>query len=581
MFAPLLSCRLIHYQILRNKLSRRLREADDHIKKEIKELRKAAQELKPADCEGDTGLCDVVQTQLRLIAELLTLRFHYLSVVPWSFCKADTPAGAAEFLRGATSRPLAEQDPLTSYLLNKHEEALQALENSVSVGGGRVVVPDPALVEEVEEINNTPLDESAGEGYHRGTNHTRTRCTGAKTPYIKQSTRTKANLILMKQFARMGPQGQRVVRFEWRNWKRILQVQPRYYWRNVRDMNAEAVFRRVYRMDEMAQFSWSSDLVRAPGQGPAPVAHVDTKTRQSLELRCEYAMCVLEPKRWYSVSVPRAAFPGDGEVVEEREVSYFQILSRTHTRSRPHLMPTIETHSHIIATSRLALCVQRVSVRRPLSREGDDASESAIVYVDSDPVWLDWTDVAPFHELVRTLTHFRQVVATDDRCIRLSDGVAAKPVYALTDERCPTLSILLGLKTLGWRSVNARTQHDSVAIGVMDGREARFMKLYYITLLQLPTCLPLTTVIPSDQPISFYRCLSRGITTQPGLGRDVYTALLKGKPTALPAALEDGASEEQHPRRTLKSQNTESNVLDLEISLSFRLTCLVGFLACL
>ena len=114
MFAPLFSCRLIHYQILRNKLSRRLREADDHIKKEIKELRKAAQELKPADCEGDTGLCDVVQTQLRLIAESLTLRFHYLSVVPWSFCKADTPAGAAEFLRGATSRPLAEQDPLTS-----------------------------------------------------------------------------------------------------------------------------------------------------------------------------------------------------------------------------------------------------------------------------------------------------------------------------------------------------------------------------------------------------------------------------------------------------------------------------------
>ena len=499
------------------------------------------------------------------------MRFRYLSVVPWSFCKADEPAGAAEFLRDATSRPSAEQDPLTVYLHDKHREGLVALAGSV---GGDPVIPDPTLVEEVADINNVPLDESAGEGYHRSTNHTRTRCTGAQTPYLKQSTRSKANVKLLRSFVRMGPRGRRVVRWEWRKWKRVLQVERRLLHGN-KKMKSVDVFRRVYRMDEMAQCSWSSDLVRAPGQGPAPVEPVDTKTRQSQELRSEYAECVLQPKRWFSISVPRAALGADGEVVEEREVKYFLILSRTLSGHRPHLMPTIETHSHTIATSRLALCVQGVSVRRPLALEGDDAS--ATVYVDSDPVWVDWNDLGPFTDIVHTLMHFRQAVATDDQCIKLSDGVAAKPDFALTDERCPTLSILLGLKRLGWTSVSARTQHDSPAIANMDGREAKSMKLYYIVLLQLPTCLPLTTVIPSDQPVSFYRCLLRGITTQPHLGAYAYRALLAGKPLPAPAAaLEDGASEEQHPRRTIKSAITQK----LTFLIRFGSGSLVCFMFC-
>ena len=296
---------------LRNQLSRRLHQAGARIDQEVESLRQAARDLTPAECEGDAALCNDVQTKLRLVSELLILRFSYLKVVPWSFCKADEPEGAAEFIRGATSRPSEQQDPLTNYLHEKHRKALMDLAQSI---GGEPVIPDPALVKEVLEVKETPLDESAGEGYHRSTNHTQKRASAAKSPYIKQSTRTKDNIKLLKSFLRMGPQGKRVVRFEWRNWRRILQVNPRGLWRN-KKLTADKVFKRVYRMDAMAECSWSADLVHAPGQGPAPARPETVADRLSEELHAEYMTCVLQPRQWYRISVPRACMGEDGQAL--------------------------------------------------------------------------------------------------------------------------------------------------------------------------------------------------------------------------------------------------------------------------
>ena len=60
-----------------------------------------------------------------------------------------------------TSRASDEHDPLTVYLYETHREALHLVKD-----GGEAL---PLLVEAVEEINDTPLDEGAGEGYHRST----------------------------------------------------------------------------------------------------------------------------------------------------------------------------------------------------------------------------------------------------------------------------------------------------------------------------------------------------------------------------------------------------------------------------
>ena len=63
----------------------------------------------------------------------------------------------------------------------------------------------------------------------------------------------------------------------------------------------------------------------------------------------------------------------------------------------------------------------------------------------------------------------------------------------------------------------------------MDGREASHMKSYFIVLWEIDRCLPLTSYIPSDEPILFYDLLLEGLNVQPGLGHQHYLALKRGE----------------------------------------------------
>ena len=139
---------------LRN--SRRLRGAWSRVVEEIQKLQNLADRLRLEDVEGDASLLVDVAAALRKAASLLEMRFKYLNVVPWSFCQADTPSGAASFLVGATSRPFDQHDELTKFLYYTHRGDLEAL----AVGG----VCTSSLKSEVSVINDTPLDESVGQG---------------------------------------------------------------------------------------------------------------------------------------------------------------------------------------------------------------------------------------------------------------------------------------------------------------------------------------------------------------------------------------------------------------------------------
>ena len=67
--------------------------------------------------------------------------------------------------------------------------------------------------------------------------------------------------------------------------------------------------------------------------------------------------------------------------------------------------------------------------------------------------------------------------------------------------------------------------HDTLAIGNMDGREAPRMRCYYQVLHELARCLPLTSGIPSQEPMSFYKLLLRGVRVEPCLGNATYLPL--------------------------------------------------------
>ena len=159
--------------LLRN--GRRLKAAAQFIDDEVKDMRERARTLTPAETEYNADLCAKIQGWLRLAAELLLLRKKYLRSPPWNFVHADSPQGAAEFLRTVEASPMEEHDDLTKFLYEKHRVALR-----LRAAGDEAA---PSLRAEVSAMEETPLDEGAGVGYHRSTNVTRVRASNAKSPF--------------------------------------------------------------------------------------------------------------------------------------------------------------------------------------------------------------------------------------------------------------------------------------------------------------------------------------------------------------------------------------------------------------
>eukprot|EP00959_Pyramimonas_sp_CCMP1952_P144647 3027390-Pyramimonas_sp.AAC.1 len=81
-----------------------------------------------------------------------------------------------------------------------------------------------AWAAEVGRFRNIPLDESAGEGWHRQATYSKNRASAAGLSHIKSSIRLKENLARVRKFVlKHGQQGKSAVEYEWKNYKRILQ----------------------------------------------------------------------------------------------------------------------------------------------------------------------------------------------------------------------------------------------------------------------------------------------------------------------------------------------------------------------
>ena len=80
----------------------------------------------------------------------------------------------------------------------------------------------------------------------------------------------------------------------------------------------------------------------------------------------------------------------------------------------------------------------------------------------------------------------------------------------------------------GWRPTKTRVLHDTAEVGEMVSREATKIKVYYVVLLEIHRCIPLSSTIPSDQPIAFFQMFLNGVAVEPGLGNSRYIAILRG-----------------------------------------------------
>ena len=219
----------------------------------------------------------------------------------------------------------------------------------------------------------------------------------------------------------------------------------------------------------------------------------------------EYCLSVMRPRQWYSVKRRREISGPDGapQIVDQQDI--FQVLAVQTMRARAKVMPTAESHLDTDSTAPLALNIQRYSVWREPTPEHD----ALVVFCQDDLEWVTPDQIAPFANWRRHLTKFTSVSgrALYPHCMDLAGAEPAVPTLPLTDPRCPTWSILDELRRLGWRLVVGRVVHSDTLVGTMESKEAVSRKSYFQVLLDLPTYLRQTSVIPSDQPVAFFQVL--------------------------------------------------------------------------
>ena len=193
---------------------RNIRHGWAFIQSLIADLRDKANALTLADCEGDLEVYRDTRDMLLKVMGSLRMRFKYLSVAPWSFANADIEEGSALCVEQVQSRPLCDHDYLTRDIWNRLQQDL--IQRST---GGPLT---PALAQEVLEINDSGVDEHAGEGWHRSSNQEKVRAPASSLMHLKRTLRHKEVISLLKGFLRKkhGQRGERVVRFEWRHWKK-------------------------------------------------------------------------------------------------------------------------------------------------------------------------------------------------------------------------------------------------------------------------------------------------------------------------------------------------------------------------
>ena len=135
----------------------------------------------------------------------------------------------------------------------------------------------PLLTTEIKRHENCPLDESKGEGWHRGTNLTKQRAAASRAVWVLGSARHEQSLTKCLAFCQSNPElSNPVFRYEWAKFKRILRTSGRDSWRPVK-MQDKLFYERLYGMDSSCRDDWGP-LVHDPTKVSASDERTDLET---------------------------------------------------------------------------------------------------------------------------------------------------------------------------------------------------------------------------------------------------------------------------------------------------------------
>jgi len=164
-----------------------------------------------------------------------------------------------------------------------------------------------------------------------------------------------------------------------------------------------------------------------------------------------------------------------------------------------------------------------------MKRAASEQSPSApIAYADGEEEWVLPNRIASYRDLGLKLCVWKKVLPAEESegCLVLSDCAKARPHCAITDKHCPTLVLVWYLNQKGWTPVKALCDHATSEITEYDNRQSTRMRPYYLALVSINMCIPLTSHMPSQEPGSYYELLLKGIKAEPGQKHTEYMVLM-------------------------------------------------------
>ena len=212
-----------------------------------------------------------------------------------------------------------------------------------------------ALQSEINRLRNVPLDEGPGEGYHRQSHLTLMRAVASAVCWAMASVRHKQPLDVVRGIlSTYGAEAARVWRFEWQNYKRVLQTTHKYRWRPVR-MTDAAFYRKLYRLDPVKdEDNW--DLAFS-GIGSSPDSRPADDSTGAIKLN--YFQATFKEESFYSYTREHTELDADGQPKVSEELVVFQIIAViSSSQGRMKRIKTAHEEDDVISTARCAVSVQ-------------------------------------------------------------------------------------------------------------------------------------------------------------------------------------------------------------------------------
>jgi hypothetical protein len=270
------------------------------------------------------------------------------------------------------------------------------------------------------------------------------------------------------------------------------------------------------------------------------------------KVRGEYLQRVLLPGYCFSVLplddipapavAPAAIVPVIDHAIVPSDPVIFHIIDSCTPQGRPNTVPGIIDPDEHALRSVASFLVRYMDVRS-IDRTVPLANMTEVeVFADTDPVWMSWKDICAFASLRTRLTRWNEQCAGDrPGCVWLRLPVSPTAALALCDQSCPVLLFVEALYIKGWHARNCRVDHchSSPDEKFFDAREALRQRHYYEVVLDLPALYSVCETIPSDEPISFYKCILAGHIVQARRGDLYYKHMLKHGVAMLPAIADD------------------------------------------